>query len=136
MANYDDDYEIDNDNEYEYLDEEQNDLLVEDEVDILNDNTNNNNIKILTYENVLENISNTKKKTIPFLTKFEKARIMGVRIQQLANGAKPRINIDNLKNINEIVEKELEERKIPFIIRRRLPNGKFEDWKLEEFESV
>ena len=90
----------------------------------------------MTYKNVLENISETVKKTIPFLTKFERARIVGVRLQQLANGAKPRIDTSNLRSIKEIVEKELLLRKIPFIIRRPLPNGKFEDWKLEEFESV
>jgi DNA-directed RNA polymerase I, II, and III subunit RPABC2 len=72
----------------------------------------------------------------PLLTKFERARIIGVRLQQLAYGAKPRVNVENLKSINEIVEKELLERKIPFIIRRSLPNGTFEDWKLEEFEYV
>ena len=95
-----------------------------------------NGLKIMTYKNVLENISETVKKTIPFLTKFERARIVGVRLQQLANGAKPRIDTSNLRSIKEIVEKELLLRKIPFIIRRPLPNGKFEDWKLEEFESV
>ena len=61
---------------------------------------------------------------------------MGVRLQQLAYGAKPRVDTTNLRSINEIVEKELLERKIPFIIRRTLPNGSYEDWKLEEFESV
>jgi DNA-directed RNA polymerase I, II, and III subunit RPABC2 len=98
--------------------------------------TEDNGLKIITYNNVLENISQTIKKTIPFLTKFERARIVGVRLQQLANGAKPRIDTSNLRSIKEIVEKELLLRKIPFIIRRPLPNGKFEDWKLEEFESV
>jgi DNA-directed RNA polymerase I, II, and III subunit RPABC2 len=92
--------------------------------------------KILTYQNILENIEKKPKKTIPLLTKFERARIIGVRLQQLAYGAKPRVDTTNLRSINEIVDKELLERKIPFIIRRTLPNGSYEDWKLEEFESV
>ena len=92
--------------------------------------------KILTYKNILENIEKKPKKTIPLLTKFERARIIGVRLQQLAYGAKPRVDTTNLRSINEIVDKELLERKIPFIIRRTLPNGSYEDWKLEEFESV
>ena len=41
-----------------------------------------------------------------------------------------------IKTKIEIVEKELIQRKIPFIIRRTLPNGTYEDWKLEEFECV
>jgi DNA-directed RNA polymerase I, II, and III subunit RPABC2 len=92
--------------------------------------------KLLTFKNVIENIEKKIKKTIPILTKFERARIVGVRLQQLAYGAKPRVDITNLRSINEIVERELLERKIPFIIRRALPNGSFEDWKLEEFEIV
>lgn len=128
--NDENDYENDNNNDITD-DEEVSDLNLDDEKQ-----TDDNTFNLMTYKDVLENISKNVKKTIPLLTKFEKARIMGVRLQQLANGAKPRINIDNLKSMNEIVEKELFYRKIPFIIRRTLPNGKFEDWKLEEFEYV
>ena len=127
------DNENDITNENDLSDEEDiSDLIVEDE-ETLNEDEG---FKIVTYKNVLEKIEKKKKKTIPLLTKFEKARIMGVRLQQLAYGAKPRVDITNLKSINEIVEKELIERKIPFIIRRMLPNGNYEDWKLEEFEIV
>ena len=76
------------------------------------------------------------KKSIPYLTKFERARIIGTRLQQLAYGAKPRVNTKGLNSIQEIVEKELDERKILFIIRRPMPDGTYEDWKLEEFISV
>ena len=127
--------EIDNDytNDNDFSeDEDTNDFNIEEE----EKNNEENTYKILTYKNVLENIEKKPKKTIPLLTKFEKARIMGVRLQQLAYGAKPRVDTTNLRSINEIVEKELLERKIPFIIRRTLPNGSYEDWKLEEFESV
>jgi DNA-directed RNA polymerase I, II, and III subunit RPABC2 len=95
-----------------------------------------NSFKIITFKNILEHIEKTPKKTIPILTKFERARIQGVRLQQLANGAKPRINTSGLKSIKEIVEQELIQRKIPFIIKRSLPNGSAEYWKIEEFEMV
>lgn len=123
----------DNSNDNEDLDDDSDINLNIDDDD---KNLNNEEFKLFTYENILENIQNTKKKTIPILTKFEKARIMGVRMQQLAYGAKPRVDTSNLKSISEIVNKELIERKIPFIIRRSLPNGKFENWKLEEFDIV
>ena len=119
-----------------------NDFDEEDATDIMNIDDEENPItadegfKLVTFKNILENIAKTPKKTIPFLTKFERARIMGVRLQQLAYGAKPRINTENLKSIQEIVEQELLQRKIPFIIRRSLPNGSSEDWKMEEFEMV
>lgn len=119
-----------------------NDFDEEDATDIMNIDDEENpatadeGFKLVTFKNILENIAKTPKKTIPFLTKFERARIMGVRLQQLAYGAKPRINTENLKSIQEIVEQELLQRKIPFIIRRSLPNGSSEDWKMEEFEMV
>ncbi len=32
----------------------------------------------------------------------------------------------------DIAEKELKMKVIPFIIRRRLPNGQFEDWRVSD----
>jgi DNA-directed RNA polymerase I, II, and III subunit RPABC2 len=130
------DYEDDNiedDNEYDDNEEEDlSDIIVDDDEKVVEDNS----YKLTTYENIVENSKKKPKKTVPFLTKFEKARIIGVRLQQLAYGAKPRVDTSNLKSIQEIVEKELLLRRIPFIIRRTLPNGQFEDWKINEFEEV
>jgi DNA-directed RNA polymerases I, II, and III subunit RPABC2 len=122
MAEEDDDYEI---NDYE-----------EDETGFLEEENNNNSLNILSYDEIIEKNKNTKKKTVPFLNKFEKARLLGVRIQQLSAGAEPKINISGFTNIVDIVEEELKQRKIPLIIKRNLPNGTSEEWKLEEFEKV
>jgi DNA-directed RNA polymerase I, II, and III subunit RPABC2 len=128
-----DDYDNDISNEQEYSDDDEiTDINLEEE----EKQNDEDGFKILTYKNVLENIDKKPKKTIPILTKFEKAKIMGVRLQQLAYGAKPRVDTTGLRSIQEIVEKELKERKILFIIRRNLPNGTYEDWKLEEFTSI
>ena len=131
MFEENDDNEYTNDNELSE-DEDLTELNVEED----EKNNEDNTFKILTYKNIIEDIAKKTKKTIPLLTKFERARIVGVRLQQLAYGAKPRIDTTNLKSINEIVEQELIQRKIPFIIRRTLPNSTYEDWKLEEFEIV
>jgi DNA-directed RNA polymerase I, II, and III subunit RPABC2 len=131
MFEENDDNEYTNDNELSE-DEDLTELNVEED----EKNNEDNSFKILTYKNIIEDIEKKTKKTIPLLTKFERARIVGVRLQQLAYGAKPRIDTTNLKSINEIVEQELIQRKIPFIIRRTLPNSTYEDWKLEEFEIV
>ena len=133
---YDENDYDDNDitNENDFLEEEDDiiDLNIEEDEKINNEES----FKILTYKNIIENIEKKPKKTIPILTKFERARIVGVRLQQIAYGAKPRINTDNCKTIHEIVDQELIQRKIPFIIRRTLPNGSVEDWKMEEFIRV
>jgi len=76
-------------------------------------------------------------KTIPFLTKFEKSRILGQRAKQLDSGAPPFVNVE--KGIIDgyvIALKELEQKMIPFIIKRPLPNGGFEYWKVSDLEVV
>ncbi len=70
--------------------------------------------------------------TLPFLTKYEKARILGARALQISLGAPIMINLENQTDSLEIASKELKERKIPIVIRRYLPSGKYEDWHLDE----
>jgi len=76
-------------------------------------------------------------KTVPYLTKFEKARILGQRSTQIENGAKPFINIpENIIDSYVIAELELREKKIPVIIERPIPGGAFEYWKLADLEIL
>ncbi len=82
-----------------------------------------------TYDKM---VSDKTRRTIPFLTRFEKARIVGKRAEQLSKGAPPLVDVGNLENPVDIALKELKERKIPYIIRRALPNGVIEDWRVEE----
>jgi len=82
-----------------------------------------------TYDKM---ISADQRRTIPFLTRFEKARIIGKRAMQISKGAVPLVEIGNLDNPVDIALKELKERKLPYIIRRPLPNGMFEDWRIDE----
>jgi len=82
-----------------------------------------------TYDKM---VTGTQRKTIPFLTKYEKARIVGKRAMQISKGAPPLVEVGTLENPIDIALKELKEKKIPFIIRRPLPNGTYEDWRLEE----
>ena len=76
-------------------------------------------------------------KTVPILTKYEKTRILGLRAKQINNGEKPMIKIDN-KVIDGylIALKELEEKKIPVIIRRPIPGGASEYWHLKDLEII
>lgn len=74
-------------------------------------------------------------RTVPFLTKYEQTRIIGQRTKQLNSGSKPFIKVDvDIIDGYVIALKELEQKKIPFIIRRPLPNGGSEYWKLEDLQ--
>jgi len=76
-------------------------------------------------------------KTLPFLTKYEKARILGERAKQLNVGATPFVHVEpHMIDGYLIALKELEEKKIPFIIKRPLPNGGCEYWKLKDLEFI
>ncbi len=75
--------------------------------------------------------------TIPYLTRYEKAKIIGVRAKQLNNGADTFIDIpNNMIDGLTIAEEELKQKKIPFIIRRPLPNGASEYWKVKDLEML
>ena len=75
--------------------------------------------------------------TIPFLTKYEKARILGVRSKQLNNNADPFVDVPpNMISGLLIAEEELKQKKMPFIVRRPLPNGGSEYWRVEDLEII
>ena len=83
------------------------------------------------------NIIDPLHRTVPFLTKYEKARVLGTRIKQLNNNADAFIEVSpDIIDARIIAEKELEDKKIPFIIRRPLPNGANEYWRLEDLELI
>jgi len=76
-------------------------------------------------------------RTLPYLTKYEKTRILGVRTKQINEGAPIFVEADaSIIDGYIIAEKELMERKIPFIIRRPIPNGGSEYWKVSDLEIL
>jgi DNA-directed RNA polymerase I, II, and III subunit RPABC2 len=67
------------------------------------------------------------------MTKYEKTRIIGTRATQIAMGAAPMVECTELSDPLRIAEKELKEFRVPLVIRRFLPDGSYEDWKVSEF---
>ena len=76
-------------------------------------------------------------RTIPYLTKYERARILGQRAKQIEIGAKPLVKVpENIIDSYIIAELELREKKIPFIIRRPIPGGSCEYWNIKDLEII
>lgn len=76
-------------------------------------------------------------KTVPILTKYEKTRILGLRVSQLNEGAPSYISVNEHIIDNYIIaEKELRLKKLPFIVTRPLPNGQKEHWRLRDLEIL
>lgn len=76
-------------------------------------------------------------KTVPFITRYEKARIIGERAKQLNYGAIPMVQVDATVIDGYLIAlKEYEEKKIPFIVKRPMPNGGCEYWKFKDLEQI
>ena len=89
---------------------------------------------IFTKDNLDTKLNSNFKRTKPFLTKYERARIIGCRAEQLANGFNASVDTTGMTDVIKIAEKELNERKIPLIIQRQLPDGEEEYWKINELD--
>jgi DNA-directed RNA polymerase I, II, and III subunit RPABC2 len=76
-------------------------------------------------------------RTIPILTKYEHARVLGQRAKQINSGSKPFVKVpENIIDGYLIAELELSQKRIPFIIRRPFPGGGSEYWNLKDLELV
>lgn len=73
--------------------------------------------------------------TTPFLTKYERARVLGARALQISLGAPVLVDVEGESDPLIIAAKELRAKKIPLKIRRHLPNGAYEDWSVNELIS-
>jgi DNA-directed RNA polymerase I, II, and III subunit RPABC2 len=69
----------------------------------------------------------------PFLSKNEKTKILGMRANQLSQSARPYIAVpEYVTDVWEIARMELAARRLPFIIRRPMPDGTHEFWRLSD----
>ncbi|KAI1854671.1 hypothetical protein JX265_002311 [Neoarthrinium moseri] len=77
-------------------------------------------------------IPNEERITTPYMTKYEKARILGTRALQISMNAPVLVDLEGETDPLQIAIKELREKKIPLIVRRYMPDGFYEDWTCEE----
>jgi DNA-directed RNA polymerase I, II, and III subunit RPABC2 len=77
-------------------------------------------------------------KTYPILSKYEKTKVIGLRVAQLNKGAEPYVTLKHATILDNslVAEKELKEKKLPFIIMRPLFNGRCEYWNVNDLEYV
>jgi DNA-directed RNA polymerases I, II, and III subunit RPABC2 len=68
-------------------------------------------------------IPNEDRTTTPYMTKYEKARILGTRALQISMNAPVLVDLEGETDPLQIAIKELREKKIPLIVRRYMPDG-------------
>jgi DNA-directed RNA polymerase I, II, and III subunit RPABC2 len=113
------------------------DDLVDDQepIDDLDQNDDGENIDLLNTGEATSGpgTNNSGKRiTTPYMTKYERARVLGTRALQIAMCAPVMVELEGETDPLQIAMKELKLRKIPIIIRRYLPDGSYEDWGIDE----
>ena len=86
---------------------------------------------IESFSDVMEKYDITKYVSNNVMTKYEKTKIIGLRLEQLSRGAPTLVDTSKgCNSIRDIVEKELQERLIPYVLVRTLPNNKKEYFRI------
>lgn len=77
-------------------------------------------IEILPIEPEEKNLN---LKSINFLTKYEKIQCLALRANQISCGSKIYVEYTTLDTPLDIAKREMEQKKLPFKIKRVFPNG-------------
>jgi len=83
----------------------------------------------------------TPRTTLPYFTDYELVALIGIRAQQIADGSRPLVSLDGMITsgpdfVRQVAEAEVHQRKLPFIVHRRLPNGVSEYWSAGELSVL
>nr|CAG4641398.1 EOG090X0MJU [Eulimnadia texana] len=122
----DDDYEYDDGGADDYVDDVDEDVIED------MDQEEEGNIDLLNPAEAGGGVQPSKRITTPYMTKYERARVLGTRALQIAMCAPVMVELEGETDPLQIAMKELKQRKIPIIIRRYLPDGSYEDWGIDE----
>ena len=79
-----------------------------------------------------------KLRTVPFVTRFERAAALGLRATMLSDGAPSTLPEADLagKDVHAIALAEYEQKALPFYFKRRLRNGEFEYVRFSDLEQL
>eukprot|EP00656_Telonema_subtile_P003283 TRINITY_DN114_c0_g1_i1.p1 TRINITY_DN114_c0_g1~~TRINITY_DN114_c0_g1_i1.p1 ORF type:complete len:125 (+),score=30.38 TRINITY_DN114_c0_g1_i1:176-550(+) len=77
-------------------------------------------------------VDKARRNTTRYMTKYERARVLGTRALQISMGAPVMVSLQGETDPLDIANKELKKKKIPLMVRRYLPDGSYEDWGVDE----
>ncbi|XP_055627575.1 DNA-directed RNA polymerases I, II, and III subunit RPABC2 [Toxorhynchites rutilus septentrionalis] len=108
------------------------DDVEDDNIDEINQEEDGDNIELITPGQSGGGVPKSKRITTKYMTKYERARVLGTRALQIAMCAPIMVELEGETDPLQIAMKELKQRKIPIIIRRYLPDSSYEDWSIDE----
>ncbi|XP_065163317.1 DNA-directed RNA polymerases I, II, and III subunit RPABC2-like [Atheta coriaria] len=126
----------DNDYEREEADYDEEEAEEEDFEETAEPNNEQDYIDIITPGKAGGGAPKNKRITTKYITKYEIARVLGTRALQLSMSAPVMIDIGEETDPLAIATMELQEKKIPLIIRRYLPDRSYEDWPINELSIL
>lgn len=142
---------MNSDDDYEEFDDVSEDIDESDEENEGEDNEDNDDKDFDIEDVVISNLKEDKlinvsemekllysedKCTSDKITKYEYTKVIGLRATQLSRGMPALVDTKDLEDPYLIAIEEYKENKIPFIIKRPLPNGEsFEYWRLEDLKK-
>ena len=134
----DDDVEVcefeENSDDSEGRDDEEDEIQEDTNIKVNKSSPNTKKNTIISNKETYENYATKIKVSKPYIYKFEKTKILGMRASQLEHGDLPLVSVpEHIQDAKSIAELEYEEKLIPFLIRRYLPDGEHEDWRLSDF---
>lgn len=82
-------------------------------------------------------VNDPNHRSAPFLTQYERTKIIGMRANQLSQGARPYVPVpEHVTDVADVARIELAQRRLPFIIRRPMPDGTMEYWRLADLMQL
>ncbi|XP_055373387.1 DNA-directed RNA polymerases I, II, and III subunit RPABC2 [Condylostylus longicornis] len=112
------------------------DVDEDDNIDDINQEEEVDNIELIAPGQAGGGVPKSKRITTKYMTKYERARVLGTRALQIAMCAPIMVELEGETDPLQIAMKELKQKKIPIIIRRYLPDHSFEDWSIDELIIV
>ncbi len=140
IENLDDELEKDKEEDGE---EDEEEVEEEDDMSEYFESTIIPQTEVKNFLSTIEEVANDQTKnrrTLPILSKYEKAKIIGIRAQQISMGSY--VYLDNIYGMTsplDIAKEELRQKRTPLIVRRNIGGRKgnvFEDWRIEELMDV
>ena len=105
----------------------------EEEESIINKLKKSNKSNIVPVNKTYDIYYSEVKKTSPFLTKFEKAKLIGTRAEMISAGSPALVTVpEGVTSAYDIAIIEFNQKKIPLMIKRFLANGDCEYVRLED----
>lgn len=106
------------------------------EIEDIIDENEEENIDILPSSEAGGGVNRENRITTQYMTKYERARVLGTRALQIAMCAPVMVELEGETDPLQIAMKELKQRKIPIVIRRYLPDNSYEDWGIDELKII